>query len=145
VIEHVHQPARFLARCRDILNPGGRILISTGNANAPSFRFMGAGYWYCSVAEHISFISPRWCQRISTLLGLTVEKQAKFSHGRQRQARFPIEILANAVYRMSPGLFSGLRRLGFGDKDVRTHQELAIHPPSWISAKDHFIVLFRKN
>ena len=46
VIEHVADPAAFLATCRDLLKPGGLIVLSTLNRNAKSFvmGIVGAEY-----------------------------------------------------------------------------------------------------
>lgn len=46
VIEHVTDPASFLSTCRDLLNPGGLIVLSTLNRNPKSFvmGIVGAEY-----------------------------------------------------------------------------------------------------
>lgn len=46
VIEHVTDPAGFLSTCRDLLNPGGLIVLSTLNRNPKSFvmGIVGAEY-----------------------------------------------------------------------------------------------------
>ena len=43
VIEHVADPAAFLATCRDLLKPGGLIVLSTLNRNAKSFAMAIVG------------------------------------------------------------------------------------------------------
>jgi SAM-dependent methyltransferase len=62
VIEHVPNPLDFLLELRRHLNPGGRLLLSTGNSDAWLWRLAGAHYWYCYFAEHISFIGRRWLE-----------------------------------------------------------------------------------
>ena len=144
VIEHVHQPAQFLKSCCDLVKPGGWIMVATGNADSPSFRFMGARYWYCTIAEHLSFISPRWCYRLADKLGLSIEEYEFFSHGRRNWFYCLLELIKNILYRLMPEFFAWLRQQGFGKKDVSIHPELAANPPGWMTAKDHFIILFRK-
>ena len=61
VVEHVVDPKIFLKSLANIVRPGGMVIVSTGNTNAPSWRLMGSQYWYCAIAEHISFINPVWC------------------------------------------------------------------------------------
>ncbi|MGD9057222.1 MAG: class I SAM-dependent methyltransferase [Desulfobacterales bacterium] len=144
VIEHHPQPRRFLEHCRDLVKPGGWIVISTGNADSPSFRFMGPGYWYCTIAEHMSFINLKWCYEVAAELRLLINKHIKFSHGNRDILHYPVELLKNALYRLVPSLSVQLRLRGYGKKDAKTHSELAGYPPSWMAAKDHFLMLFSR-
>jgi SAM-dependent methyltransferase len=144
VIEHVENPARFLAQCLDVIHPGGYVLIATGNLDSLSFRLMGSRYWYCTIAEHISFVSPAWLARIVSVLGCRVEKMATFAHGRTSLYCRTKGLVINLLYRASPAFFRYLRKRGLGGKNVKLHPNLADHPPEWVSARDHFIVLMRK-
>lgn len=144
VIEHVHSPMKFLEKCNSIVKQNGCIVVATGNYDARAFRFMGATYWYSTVAEHLSFISPKWCNKVATELGLVVEIQAMFSHGKRDPKHYMPELIKNIIYRITPDLFCWLRQRGLGGKNVQVHPELAMHPPGWMTAKDHFITLFRK-
>lgn len=144
VIEHVEQPRYFLDRCLEAVRTGGWVLISTGNLDAFTFRLMGSRYWYCTIAEHISFTSPKWFSRIATELGYQVEKQITFAHGGTSLPTRVKGIASNLVYLITPSMFSALRRFGMGGKHVRQHPILADHPPGWGSARDHFMVLLRK-
>lgn len=58
VIEHSLDPRAFLASLAACVRPGGYIIVTTGNTEAPTWRLMGSRYWYCHIAEHMSFISP---------------------------------------------------------------------------------------
>lgn len=73
VIEHVPDPLDFLRVMVEHTQPGGLVILSTGNADAPAWRFFGARYWYCSLPEHVSFISPVWAERAAARLRLTQE------------------------------------------------------------------------
>lgn len=143
VIEHVRQPQRFLAHCRGLLKPGGCIVLSTGNLDSPTFKFMGAGYWYCAIAEHVSFLSPAWCERQARELGLELFQLERFSHGRAGALMRLLQATLNVVHRFAPGLLAWIRRRGIGTRDAIRHPELADYPPSWISANDHLIAMFR--
>ncbi len=59
ILEHTHEPLQFLTQLSNRLEPGGSLIVGTGNSNAASWRLMGSDYWYCSTIEHISFINPR--------------------------------------------------------------------------------------
>ncbi len=144
VLEHIRCPADFIAKAISMVEPGGRLIISTGNVSSPSFRLMRGGYWYCTIAEHISFLGPEWCVEIAEKLGLVIERKEFFSHVEASLRQRWVEFFKNFVYRISPRLFSKLRKLGLGKMDVSDHESLALHPPGWMSAKDHFIVQFRR-
>ena len=143
-IEHIASPKKFLSQCLEALTSVGHILVSTGNLDAPAFRFMGSHYWYCTIAEHISFISPRWCHEVAKELGLHVTRLKTFAHGSNSLKLRIKEPIKNAFHKFMPHFFSYLRRRGWGKKDAKRHPELAGHPPVWESASDHFMVLFSR-
>ena len=118
--------------------------MATGNMDAFPFRLLNSRYYYCTIAEHISFISPSWVQLIAQELGLRVERHQIYSH-----VNYPVvtrirQNIINLLYWGSPALLRGMRHLGLGGKDVETLPELAAYPPTWNSSKDHFMVLLSK-
>ncbi len=143
-IEHVESPKSFLSQCANALKPGGYIIISSGNLDALSFRLMGSRYWYCTNAEHLSFISMKWLYRTVPKLGLKINKFKTISHESTHMASKIKQPLVCIGYRLLPQFFGYLRRRGWGGKDAVNHPELAEYPPVWGSAKDHFIVLMKK-
>lgn len=80
VIEHIADPLSFLSMLKQLVRPGGLILISTGNAATPAWRLFGGRYWYCSFPEHISFLSPAWVSLTSCKLDLKVSLLKPFRH-----------------------------------------------------------------
>jgi 2-polyprenyl-3-methyl-5-hydroxy-6-metoxy-1,4-benzoquinol methylase len=144
VIEHVENPARFLSQCLDAVRLGGYVLISTGNLDALTFRLMGSRYWYCTIAEHISFVSPIWFAENKLAMGFEIEYLKTFTHDNAPIARRLRDLIVNALYWVHPAMLGALRALGFGERDVRRHPMLVQHPPSWWTARDHFMVVLRK-
>lgn len=146
VIEHTLNPLDFLAAMRDAATPGGYLLIATGNTSAWSWRLMGSRYWYCSIGEHLSFISPAWCDFAARRLGLEVNEMKRFSHmGTNASTRIRSrEILKNLIYRTSPYLSATMRRLSSWKDASQYPLELLFTPPDWMSANDHIFVAFRK-
>lgn len=144
VIEHVEDPAIFLRKCLNALRPGGCLLISTGNFDSFTFRMMGSRYWYCTIAEHISFVSPRWFLKHFSEMGCKCEKLITFAHDEASIGRRIKEIFMNALYWIHPSIIGALRRFGLGKKNIAKHPILAETPPGWVSASDHFMVLLRK-
>jgi hypothetical protein len=108
---------------------------------------MGSGYWYCTLAEHISFINERWSEKVSRELNLDIVHYEEFSHYGDKRPFFLVahELAKNLAYRLSPKFFGWLRTIGFGNADVKSCPEIKHNPPSWISAKDHMIIIFRRN
>ena len=146
VIEHSLDPRAFLASLAACVRPGGYVIVTTGNTEAPTWRLMGSRYWYCHIAEHMSFISPTWARHVAPRLGLEIEHVQLFSHG-DGAASFKqriYEASANLVLRFAPSLFALLRRFGVGGIDIARYPGLAFAPPYWMSAKDHMLVVFRK-
>ncbi|TYO96059.1 methyltransferase family protein [Geothermobacter ehrlichii] len=145
VFEHVEFPGKFLRKCLASLTCGGVLLVSTGNIDSFTFRLMGSRYWYCNIAEHISFLSPRWVMQLSDDLGVQIEHMAFFAHDDVSIARGIKYTVANVVYWLFPSLIRRLRNMGLGAKDVRRFPALAEHPLPWVSwSKDHFLVILRK-
>lgn len=146
VIEHSLSPKAFLTSLAACIRPGGFIAITTGNTKALSWRLMGSRYWYCHIAEHMSFINPSWASHVAPQLGLEVEYLKVFSHaeGTSSLGKKAYEAAVNLLLRFAPRLFALLRRAGLGGIDLNRYPNLALAPPYWMSAKDHMLVVFRK-
>lgn len=146
IVEHVEDPRYFLKQLARVTRPDGTIIIATGNSGAPSWKFMSSRYWYCTIAEHISFINEKWCYVAAYALNLDIEHIERFSHiGRNRTfLRIILDLTKNILYKLFPDAFGRLRLIGFGGIDVKKHKELKQHPPNWASAKDHLIIIFKK-
>jgi len=126
VIEHLRDPRLAITVIQEILKPNGKLVLSTGNFDAPSRRLMGAKYWYISIADHLAWISPSWCSINCPPMGLHLVKCESFPHGERDAFRLIYQMLRNLIFRMS--CFTGKTST----------------PPGWGAAKDHFIALFRK-
>ena len=147
VIEHTHDPRKFLESVVAALKPGGWIILTTGNTEAFSWRLMKGSYWYCHIAEHLSFINPLWIHQAARELELNVVSIRSFSHagsggGLKQKWR---ELAGNLLLRFAPRLFARLRRQGLGGIDIERYPGLACVPPYWMTARDHMLVLLRKS
>jgi len=144
VIEHVPDPYHFLANLTRITSKGGFIIVSSGDTESVPWRIARHRYYYCTIAEHISFINVQWCRTSALRMGLELKRISHFSHSRAGLFQRAREAGKNMLYLFVPSLAAWLRSRGFGRKDVNAHTELLNHPPSWTSAKDHFCVMYRK-
>ena len=145
VIEHSQNPFDFLRNLATLTKDGGIIIISTGNYDSVSWRLLGSRYWYCTIGEHLSFISPQWCEWGGNQLGLELKQIVKFSHANSTNKQRINELIKNLLYAVSPYLFACLRRAGMGGDEYRCSKDMLEHPPSWMSAKDHVICVYCKH
>lgn len=129
VIEHVADPLSFMQVLRERMRPGGRLLITTGNFDSWLWRLMGAGYWYCSFPEHISFIGRKWVQSVASSVGMRPLEITTFNY----RGGFggPLRLAMLAIYGASPTLYGGLRRL--------LRRQRAIVPPGIGASRDHML------
>jgi len=145
VVEHVEDPLLFLRQLSRLVLPGGIVTLSTGNTETLSWMLLGSRYYYCVIPEHISFINPKWCAYAVRTLGLTLVHMAKFSREPHRTIPKRVRQTAlNITYALMPRTAAAARSLGFGGLDVRRHRSLLSHPPYWGTARDHFLVCFKK-
>lgn len=142
VIEHMGNPMEFLKICAGLLNSNGRIIISTGNTEAISWRLSGARYWYCAIPEHLAFINEYWCRYAAEKIGLQLMRIDYFSHSRAGPFTKFKELVANGIYITSPKSFQKMRECGIGGKNIQKYPELINYPPGWMTSKDHLIVEF---
>ena len=73
VIEHLPDPRETLALCLKRLNPGGILVLSTGDFGSLSARAAGARWRLMTPPQHLWFFSERSIRRLGASLGLTVE------------------------------------------------------------------------
>jgi SAM-dependent methyltransferase len=73
VVEHLPDPQGTLTLCRQYLNPGGVILITTGDFASFYARVAGPRWRLMTPPQHLWFFTPQSIQRLSHSLGLTME------------------------------------------------------------------------
>lgn len=73
VIEHLSDPRSTLALCREHLNPGGVIVITTGDFASLYARLAGRNWRLMTPPQHLWFFTPQSIRRLSHSLGLELE------------------------------------------------------------------------
>jgi SAM-dependent methyltransferase len=73
VIEHLLEPRETLALCRQQLNPGGIIVITTGDFASMAARLAGARWRLMTPPQHLWFFTRESMRRLAAGLGLVVE------------------------------------------------------------------------
>jgi SAM-dependent methyltransferase len=92
VIEHLTSPRQFIESLLPRLEEDGFIVITSGDAENCWWRMTGVQWWYCSFAEHISFISKSWLHYYSGALKFKVIMARRFHYKklRFRWARYAV-------------------------------------------------------
>ncbi len=73
VIEHLPEPQETLDLCSRHLNPGGVIVISTGDFASVLAKFSGAKWRLMTPPQHLWYFTPESMRRMSARIGLSVE------------------------------------------------------------------------
>jgi len=73
VIEHLPDPYETLRLCAQHLNPGGVIVITTGDFASPVARITGAAWRLMTPPQHLWFFTPESIRRISARLALSMQ------------------------------------------------------------------------
>src|SRR5262249_21224559 len=74
VIEHLSDPRATLALCDRYLDPGGIIVITTGDFGSPVARLTGARWRLMTPPQHLWFFTPTSLRAMAAGLGLAVER-----------------------------------------------------------------------
>ena len=102
VIEHLASPRQFLESLLPWLAEDGFIVITSGDSKNVWWRVIGTRWWYCSFAEHISFISKPWLRYYSRALNFRIIKARRF---RYKKLRFRWLMYGSLLlYSLSPTL-----------------------------------------
>jgi len=73
VIEHLPEPQSTLSLCRRYLNPGGIIVITTGDFASLYARLTGRHWRLMTPPQHLWYFTPQSMRRLAHSLGLHVE------------------------------------------------------------------------
>jgi 2-polyprenyl-3-methyl-5-hydroxy-6-metoxy-1,4-benzoquinol methylase len=74
VVEHLRDPHGTLSACAKKLNPGGIILLTTGDFGSSMARLAGAGWRLMTPPQHQWFFTAESIRRWSAHLGMKVER-----------------------------------------------------------------------
>jgi len=94
VIEHLPDPRGTLALCARHLNPGGAIVITTGDFASLYARLAGSRWRLMTPPQHLWFFTPESMRRLARQLDLQVER---LDHPAKR---VPLSLIAFQLRRM---------------------------------------------
>lgn len=147
LIEHVKLPLKFIGSIVKKTKKNGYILISSGNTEAITWKISRSKYWYCSLQEHIVFTNLQWYEFVTNKFNLSIEYYKSFSHiGESSLRKKMLDFIKNIAYIVIPWIIPILRKIrdNYIQKDKFYYSNYNF-PPSWISSKDHFLIILRKN
>jgi SAM-dependent methyltransferase len=135
VLEHLDDPVGALRRCRELLRPGGVLLVVTPDPSSLTARIAG-GRWWALLPAH-TFLVPRLTLR-ELILGEGMFVSDDVSFVRTFSARYWLEGLAQrggglaaaigAISRVLPPRVSLSMSLG-DERVVVAHRLEVLHPP----------------
>ena len=97
VIEHLPDPGAGIAQAARLVKPGGVLLLSSGDLDAWTWRWLGSGHWYLQTPQHLSVISRHFLQQMAARHALDLRRIAKIPH-RHARASVRFSELIRATY-----------------------------------------------
>ncbi len=79
-LEHMHSPRRVLARCHELLRPGGRMILSTCRYGILA-RWQGRDWRFLNVPEHLYYFSIRGLVGLCREIGLELVESITYGSG----------------------------------------------------------------
>jgi len=73
VIEHLPDPRATLALCHQLLNPGGIIVLTTGDFGSPLARLAGVRWRLMTPPQHLWFFTQKSMRGLAAGLGFAIE------------------------------------------------------------------------
>jgi SAM-dependent methyltransferase len=136
VVEHLGNPVPFFQRLSTHLNPGGVLIVLTGDTDAPAWRLQGSRYWYCSLPEHVSFYNRQALETLGRLAGLQCLVCRRMRHKRLGFKYWCLDTAKSATY------LAGLALAGVGVPGLRRHI-VDRRGPTIQSARDHLLCVLQ--
>jgi 2-polyprenyl-3-methyl-5-hydroxy-6-metoxy-1,4-benzoquinol methylase len=85
-LEHVHEPLTVLREARQLLAPGGRLLVAAPNIESLPFRWFGPAWYGLDVPRHLTHFSPATLGAMLARAGFRVSQLRMLRHSRWLRA-----------------------------------------------------------
>ncbi len=125
VLEHLDRPEAYLRKARQLLAPGGLLVVEVPNFASPGFRFLGTRDFCTDYPNHLVFFTPASLSRLLSRCGFSVGDVSHFS-----LEYSPYTTLQNLL-NVLPGEPGRLYRALMGNEEGR---RLRRSPVTWIHA-----------
>lgn len=140
VIEHLPRPLDSLSLLARLLEPGGKLIIFTGDTNALSWRIANLHYWYSALPEHVAFFRLSWFRWAAQALNCDVTSSERMHY---QAASLKVRLdeagknMAFAIYHRLQSLPGARKILPRVPVLSRVGQWQSCW---WTSARDHLLV-----
>ncbi|MBV6413042.1 MAG: Ubiquinone biosynthesis O-methyltransferase [Xanthomonadales bacterium] len=140
VIEHVPDPATAIGRLARLLKPGGVLIVSSGDLDAWTWRWLGAGHWYLQTPQHLSVISRGFLRHVAVERGLRLREFQTIPHRHAPRTQDAAR-LAYWGMRQRGGLWRSPQRLLHALPGLHGLRHMQSVP--WaMSLRDHCVAVF---
>lgn len=100
VFEHLVHPIQLLENLAKLLNPGGRLILVTGNADAIPIEEISAEFWYYRILGHLQMATVAHFQWMAGKLGLELDGLIPTCHYSHSAGTIFRQRLQNSIYAM---------------------------------------------
>ncbi len=107
VVEHVVDPRALLVQARELLAPGGLLVLETQNIDSAFARLLGSRWHHYKHAEHIYHFTPSTISELLQSAGLEVQTSTPRFGGKYVSFQF----IAERAARLHPALSTALAPL----------------------------------
>lgn len=133
VIEHVLRPVEALRRARELLAPGGAVVVVTPNVGGLGFRLYGSCWYALDAPRHLHLFDARTLVRASELAGLSVESLRSRPSARVLAASRHYARTQGAV--LPPGLAARSAVLARSREEAPSPRfRRSVRPVAWVAA-----------
>jgi len=145
VAEHLTRPLEALEILKQLLLPGGKLIIFTGSTDSFTWRLAGVDYYYSAMPEHLAFMRPSWFQWAASQLDCEMVSLKRLRYQSSSVSQRVDEAFRNLLYigyhraRRSSLVPGGLLELPLVRR-VGKWQGCW-----WTSARDHTLVVLTRN
>ena len=80
-LEHVHQPLEVLASARELLAPGGRLIVAVPNIDSLAFRWFGSAWTGLDLPRHLIHFTPETLRLMLQRAGFRAGRVAMVRRG----------------------------------------------------------------
>lgn len=138
IIEHLPFPQALLTTAREVLKPGGHLVVTTPNPYAPHRQRMGANGRTWENVDHVFYCFPSGMAEMADRSGLTLTRFGSVGYPVPRQLR------ANTRHSFT-ALFTALVARARGKREPLSDERFALPLPIfWLSPLDLLLIAARR-
>ena len=138
IIEHLPAPQALLTTAREVLKPGGQLLVTTPNPYAPHRQRMAANGRTWENVDHVFYCFPSGMAELADRSGLVLSRYGTVGWPAPRQLR---QNTRNSFTELAKALYARAR----GKRSELSDERLALPLPIfWLSPLDVLLVAGRR-